>query len=308
MVLVFAVTITVTATLLFGAFLHPSTIGLYATLPYYLYILLWNRPERNEGARWIAFSKNFILFRIIREFLSLKLVVSDKLKVREAQPKAQFVFAVFPHGSNSDYRIVLDGLLAGALPNVYSSIRVLAASVLFRIPVVRELALWTGCVDASRSVAEKLLSRGRSLLVLPGGQAEQMRTIHGREILYLKKRKGFVKLAMKHGVPVVPVYAFGASDYYRTSLFAHDFRLWILKALGIALPFAVGLYGSLICPLPVPTTVVMGDPIVFAVKTEGVPTPEEVDDAHEQFCLALSALFDKHKTQLGYGSRMLEIQ
>ena len=47
----------------------------------------------------------------------------------------------------------------------------LSASVLFHIPLVRELALWTRCVDARKAVALRALQRRRSLMVIPGGAA-----------------------------------------------------------------------------------------------------------------------------------------
>lgn len=34
----------------------------------------------------------------------------------------------------------------------------------------------------------------------------------GRETVYLTPRLGFVKLAMTHGVPLVPAFAFGVSS------------------------------------------------------------------------------------------------
>lgn len=37
------------------------------------------------------------------------------------------------------------------------------------------------------------------------------------------------------------------------------------------------------------------------------PTSEELDLAHDQFCIALRQLFDEHKFKLGYGDRELEI-
>ena len=37
----------------------------------------------------------------------------------------------------------------------------------------------------------------------------------GQEVMYLRKRLGFVRLALKHGVPLVPAFAFGQSDAYR---------------------------------------------------------------------------------------------
>jgi hypothetical protein len=305
---IFVVLIAFNVSLLFATFWYPQTVGLYLVLPYYMYVLFISQAEIKDGGRWDWFSKNFVAFKEFRKFLQIRFIVDDKLKAAQAQEGSQFIFGVFPHGSNADFRIAIDGMLPSILPNVAKSLRVLAATVLFRIPIVRELCLWTGCVDARRSVAENLLKRGRSLLILPGGQAEQLRTVHGREIVFLQKRKGFVKLAMKHGVPVVPVYVFGVSDYYHTSPFAHDFRMWLLKTMGIAIPLAWGIYGSSISPLPVPTTLVFGKPLHFSTKQVGSPSPEEVDSAHDEFCTSLRNLFDAHKKSLGYGDRTLEIE
>jgi len=41
---------------------------------------------------------------------------------------------------------------------------------------------------------------------------EQVETIYGRERVYLNNRRGFLRLAIIHGVPVVPSYTFGSSD------------------------------------------------------------------------------------------------
>lgn len=53
----------------------------------------------------------------------------------------------------------------------------------------------------------------------------------GKEVLYLKKRMGFIKLALRNGIPVVPVYVFGANDTFRTSTFLRKTRLALVKRL-----------------------------------------------------------------------------
>jgi len=289
-----------------GTYLYPRVLVLGFILPYTTYVLVLGKEERKDGAVWNWFRRNFFILVAARQYLNLKLVWDMKLVESDKDPKSQFIFAAFPHGSNADYRIILDGVLADQMPNTFRRLRVLAATVLFRIPVVRELSLWTACVDASRTEATRLLERGRSLMVLPGGQAEQMRTVFGRERIYLNRRKGFIRLSLKHGVPIVPVYVFGCSDYYRTSSFAMDFRLALLKYTGMAIPIAFGWNGHLLCPRQVDTTVVLGAPLQFQFK--GKMTEEEkLDSAHAQFCTAIQNLFDTHKESLGYGDRELEI-
>ena len=296
------------ALLLFGTLFRPQIIGLYIVLPYYICITLISSPQREFGWAWKRFSQNFSVLVILRKFLGIRLVINETLATAQSKDKAQFVFAVFPHGANADYSGVINGMLYDSLPNIAARTRTLVASVLFRIPMVREISLWMGCVDARRDVADKLLEMNYSLVVLPGGQVEQIKTTHGRERIFLKRRKGFIRLALRHGVPVVPVYAFGVSDYYHTSHFAMGFRLWLLKRLGISIPIARGQYGTLISPKPVPTTVVFGEPIHFSIMKPGSPTPEEIEMAHAIYCEGLVDLFDSHKAALGYGDRILEIE
>lgn len=289
----------VVLSMLLGCIYYPKTVGLYLVLPYYTYTRVIRCDELHHGNHWPAFSQHFPLFHSMRAFLGLLEIE----KPNKLQSNQQCIFAVFPHGVNADYRILMDGMLLSH--NLH--VRVLAATVLFYIPLVRELALWTGCVDARKSVATRLVQNGYSLLVLPGGQAEQIQTIRTKEVVYLQKRKGFVKLALQHDVPLVPTYVFGCSDYYNTSHACLRARLWLLKSFGICIPLATGYMSSFFCPFPVKTTIVIGEPIQYSIKEEGNPTREEVDAAHAQFMTALTRLFNEHKTRLGYGDRELEI-
>jgi hypothetical protein len=59
-------------------------------------------------------------------------------------------------------------------------------------------------------------------------------TVRGEERIYLKKRKGFIKLALREGCEVCPVYAFGESDLYHHSGFLLSMRRWLQKNCGFA--------------------------------------------------------------------------
>jgi hypothetical protein len=50
-----------------------------------------------------------------------------------------------------------------------------------------------------------------------GGEVEQILTQRGQDGVCISHRKGFVRLAMRHGVAVVPGYCFGCVDAYYTS-------------------------------------------------------------------------------------------
>ena len=262
-----------------------------------------------DGMPWRAFSEKWYFpGKIMRSYLKLDFGELPKAFVEaEARPDAQFIFACFPHGCGAEFRILMEGIMQKIMPNIIkkNNLRTLTASILFQIPLVRESAIWTGCIDANRKTAEKSLERGRSLLILPGGEAEQLLTTHGQEKVYLNSRKGFIKLAMRKQISVVPMYVFGSSDMFFTSSCLYRPRKWLMKNFGICIPFCFGLFGSF-CPLPKTTTIVFGPPLKFSMKGDE-PTSDELDFAHEEFCKALVSLFDSHKDLYGYGERKLQI-
>ncbi|CAH0491027.1 unnamed protein product [Peronospora farinosa] len=222
----------------------------------------------------------------------------------------QHIFCSHPHGLLS----VHHGLLVSGQtsPPFYetvphSSRRHLAASVCFRLPVFREYLLWSGCVDARRSVAEKMLRNGKSLVILVGGIAEQMLSQRGDHTIYVKKRKGHIRLALKYGVPIVPGYAFGETDLFTHSRVLLSLRQMIAKKLSVALPLGFG-YSKLFFWLPhkgVTVNQVYAKPIPVEKKVD--PSAEEVEKLHDQYERELVRLFDKYKKKYGYEKCTLHV-
>ena len=117
--------------------------------------------------------------------------------------------------------------------------------------------------------------------------------------MYIKKRVGFVKLALQHGYNVIPVYTFGENNTYSNVQGLWKFRLW-LNNLGCP---AIIVFGSWLNPLlpkrhPRGLKVVVGDPLVLPK----IPTPtrEEVTLWHDKYMASLVRLFEEHKEEF-YG-------
>ena len=319
-----------------GILLNPFGSRIYVLVAYASLRLLtpgglWGSGKTPQGGSWRRFSEDwFYPAEIMRRYLDLSFAQSlpPEFVQAEAQTDSQFVFCAFPHGCNSDFRALMDGILAQVMPNLIQrdAVRTLAASILFKIPIVREITLWTGCIDASRKYAELALTKQKSLLIVPGGEQEQIRTTYGREKVYLSQRKGFIKLAMRKGVPVVPIYVFGVSDSYYTfhptnndgkkfDWSFYNLRYKLMKNFGICITICTGLWGNPLCPLPKKTTIVFGKPIYFQPSSKESsndsggfePTSEELDKGHALFVKELTVLFDEHKARLGYGDRELEV-
>ena len=222
------------------------------------------------------------------------------------------VFAFTYHHATAPYLTVSHMLTmtngAGWFETVHrGDRRDLCASVLFFIPVFPEVLLWLGCVDASSATAHHNLRRGRSLLIFVGGEKEQLMTMPGRHQVYVSGRKGFVKLALEYGVPLVPMYTFGENEAYSTSSALMGFRRWLQRTLQLGVPLAWGRWGSFV-PLPVPLHVEIGTPVpVGPPKKREDITSQDIDALHAIFEASLRALFDRTKAKHGWPEATLEV-
>jgi 1-acyl-sn-glycerol-3-phosphate acyltransferase len=86
-----------------------------------------------------------------------------------------------------------------------------------------------GAVRASPSNAARILARGASLLVYPGGVLEAYRHARRRDEIVLGDRSGFVRTAARTGAPIVPIVAHGA---HRSVYVFHEGE-GVARALGL---------------------------------------------------------------------------
>ena len=84
-----------------------------------------------------------------------------------------------------------------------------------------------GAIPASPENADYLLNSGKKILVYPGGDVDNMRPYRHRHRIVFDGRKGFIRLALRNNVPVVPVVSAGA---HATFIILHDMK-WLAKAL-----------------------------------------------------------------------------
>lgn len=80
----------------------------------------------------------------------------------------------------------------------------------FRLPGLNQLAARFGGVRGTQDNGMRLLAAGRKLLAYPGGAAEAMRPYADRYRVSFHGHTGFVRLALRAGVPVVPVVTAGS--------------------------------------------------------------------------------------------------
>jgi 1-acyl-sn-glycerol-3-phosphate acyltransferase len=92
----------------------------------------------------------------------------------------------------------------------------LAHDLVFRVPGVRASLSRFGTVPASPDNMRAALAKGAALLVYPGGDHETYRPTWEQDQIDFAGRKGFIKLSLELGAPIVPVVAIGGQE---TALF-----------------------------------------------------------------------------------------
>jgi 1-acyl-sn-glycerol-3-phosphate acyltransferase len=149
-----------------------------------------------------------------------------------------------------------------------------------------------GTVAASHEHACKALEDGAALLVYPGGDWEVHRSVSERFKVDLAGRKGFIRLALDAGVPIVPVVSVGGQE---TSLFLSRGD-WLARLLGLdktlrlkvlpislALPWGINI-GDFLghIPLPAKITTEVLPPIDLHAEFGDDPDLDEVYDHVER--------------------------
>jgi 1-acyl-sn-glycerol-3-phosphate acyltransferase len=164
----------------------------------------------------------------------------------------------------------------------------LAHNLVLAMPGLGSLRKY-GTVAASPQNAEKALDTGAALLVYPGGDYEVHRPTWDSAKVDFDGRQGWIRLALRKKVPIVPVVAIGGQE---TALFLSRgerlarllgldrlFRLKVLP-ISLAVPWVLNV-GDMLghFPLPAKITIQVLDPIDIREEFGANPDLDEVYDA-----------------------------
>ncbi|MEU6175584.1 lysophospholipid acyltransferase family protein [Streptantibioticus parmotrematis] len=152
-------------------------------------------------------------------------------------------------------------------------LRLLAADLVFVLPLVNELARKAGHTLACAEDAQLLLERGEVVGVMPEGFKGLGKPFSERYKLQRFGRGGFVSTALRTGVPIVPCSIVGAEEIYPM---VGDAKV-LARLLGFpyfpVTPTFPWLGPLGLVPLPTKWTIQFGEPI----PTDGY-APEAADD------------------------------
>ncbi|KAF9932017.1 diacylglycerol O-acyltransferase 1 [Linnemannia zychae] len=276
-------------------YLWPAIIG------YLTWILMFDKaPER--GGRRVQWLRNRRLWRHFAEYYPMTLI-----KEGDLDPSKNYIFGYHPHGVISMGAFCTFGTEGLNFSKRFPGIkpRLMTLQTNFNIPFYRDYIMAHGCASVSRQSCEYNLRSGpgNSIVIVVGGAQESLASKPGTLDLTLKKRLGFIKLALVTGASLVPTLAFGENDLYeifntsRTSK-TYQVQQLIKNLFGFTLPMINGRgvfnyeYGLL--PRRKPVFIVIGKPI-HVEKVEGVPTSDQLYDLQKQYIDAILAIWERYK-------------
>eukprot|EP00933_Yihiella_yeosuensis_P081068 TRINITY_DN94605_c0_g1_i1.p1 TRINITY_DN94605_c0_g1~~TRINITY_DN94605_c0_g1_i1.p1 ORF type:complete len:417 (-),score=71.35 TRINITY_DN94605_c0_g1_i1:126-1376(-) len=196
------------------------------------------------------------------------------------------------------------------------NLRAAVASAVFWVPGFHEMYSRLGCIECTKPFMKKLLQKGRCLAVYPGGAIESRFAKPGRYVCYVKKRKGFIRLALEERVPVMPLWTFGdeailpqaswKSDIEYGHEALHPIQKWLKEATGLLVPPVPGGLPQF-PPLTTVVSVPMDLSDLFPKPGQHV-SEAAVDEAHKRYMEAVKTLFDNNKALVPGGHENATIE
>jgi len=160
-----------------------------------------------------------------------------------------------------------------------------------------------GALRATAENAERVLEMGQPLLIYPGGELDCLKSFWRRHTIDFHGRTGFIKLALKHGVPILPVVNAGGHEVYLTLFSSQRLAEWTgiarltrVKTLPVNLGLPWGLWATgfvPFLPLPAKLSYKVGEPIHVGHDPEAARRPDVVRGLYRKVTGIMQDMLDE---------------
>lgn len=253
------------------------------------------------------------------EYFHLKMILEDRQAIETSGPA---LFAMEPH------HILPLSIISFHRHNIgFKGHNMLGCitGICFSVPLMRHVYKWVHADSVDRKNLKIMLNNSISPVLCPGGVQEvfYLKTTprassssssslsSNKEekkecVLYLKKRLGFVKLAIEYGVPIIPVFTFGLHHSFDFWLIENKYLQWIGRKLGFLPMMFFGVWNLPLGPAkPSDYVNVVGKPI--PTKKNDHPSEEEIKKILTIYIEEIERLYHTYKHQYGMGDVELRI-
>ncbi|KAG0300279.1 diacylglycerol O-acyltransferase 1 [Linnemannia gamsii] len=274
---------------------------------YLLWILMVDQAPEHGGRRSLLW-RNWIGWTYFARYFPMTLI-----KEGDLDPSKNYIFGYHPHGIISLGAVCTFGTEGLGFSKNYPGIipTLLTLQSNFQIPFYRDYIMAMGMASVSKQSCERILNSGpgNSITIVVGGAQESLGAKPGTLDLTLKKRLGFIKLALVNGASLVPTLAFGENDLYELYSTDHTSKMYHVQqcmknVLGWTMPMFNGRgvfnYEFGLMPRRKPVAIVIGEAI-HVEKVEGSPSTEQLEALQKQYIDALLGIWDRYKDTYAVG-------
>jgi len=299
-------------TMVFGGF-----IGLFLSIYSVLYTSLWwitsiylfwalviDKHTAERGGRVSEWVRSWTWWKYVRDYFPASL---ERVPWMELKPDKNYIFVCYPHGMICTGPFVSFGSNHGGFSDLFPchKTHIIALNQHFSMPFFRELALGLGGCKASSTSINHIISKpegGNVAVLMVGGAAEAFYCKPRQYKLIYNNRKGFCKLALRNGTPLVPVITFGETDLFDQmenpeGSILRKIQEFLKKYIGMAFAVPVGRgffqYNFGMVPKRKPITTLVGHPMEVDKIVD--PTIDDINKVHEKFRKQLVELFESNK-------------
>jgi len=272
-------------------------------IPYFIYVRFDKASQR--GGRRLNWFRKLSIWKHFCDYFPAHVI-----KESDLDPNQNYLFCYHPHGVLS-FGLMTNFLTEGTkVSELFPGLEItpLTLESNFKVPFLRDFLLSLGAADVSRNSIQYLLNhpkKGKAALLVPGGAQEALESHPHTNDLVIRKRKGFVREALKAGAPLVPVFCFGETTLFDAvpnpqGSLLRRVQQKFLAAVGFSTPFINGRgiwqYTFGLLPRRVPLSAVVGSPVALP-KIEN-PSDKEIEKYNQIYCESVLALFAKYKSTL----------
>ncbi|KAL9603399.1 MAG: hypothetical protein Q9179_002204 [Wetmoreana sp. 5 TL-2023] len=284
--------------------------------PYTIYVLLSPAPHSGQLSHRSPLLRSLPIWSLFASYFPARLHRPARL-----DPTRKYIFGYHPHGIISHGAFAAFATEALGFSQLFPGITntLLTLDNNFRVPLYRDYALAMGLASVSRESCENILRKGgtnsegmgRAITIVIGGARESLDAQPHTLRLVLKRRKGFVKLAIRTGADLVPVLAFGENDLYdqvtgETHPMVHKFQLMVKRCMGFTIPLfharGVFNYDVGLMPYRKPLDIVTGRPV--KVVQSQVVDERYVDEVHGMYVRELERIWEEWRDRFDVDPRI----
>uniref|UniRef100_A0A6U2DDA3 Acyltransferase n=1 Tax=Pseudictyota dubia TaxID=2749911 RepID=A0A6U2DDA3_9STRA len=218
--------------------------------------------------------------------------ITDEEFRKNGKEGKRYIVACQPHGV-----ITFVGICAWvSAPDDFRKIKTAVASAVLQTPILKNVMGIFGLTDASaRNIKNRLKKQGvdGSVIIYVGGIAELFKSSRKQERLYLSNRKGFVKIALREGVDIVPCYLFGNTSVL--TVLKSGPLATLSRKLQVALTY---FWGKYYLPIPRDEKLLYARGRPMGLPHIPEPTDDDVNEYHAKYCEEVTRLFNKYKEKV----------